>query len=133
VSDTPQQPDTRAPGLFAALQGLLATLLAIAHTRLELIGTELQEDIARLGMLLLWGCVALFFASLGIALLALTVLLVFWDSHRLAVATGMTLVFLSLAAWAGVAVARLLRARPMLFEASLRELKRDHAQLAPRE
>ena len=41
-------------------------MVAIAHTRLELFGEELQEEITRLGSLLVWGYVALFFASLAV-------------------------------------------------------------------
>jgi len=105
-------------------------MVAIAHTRLELFGEELQEEITRLGSLLVWGYVALFFASLAVLFLALVILIAFWDTpYRLLVAIGLAVLFLVLAAVAVGFVVNLLKSKKRLFDASLGELERDEAEL----
>jgi uncharacterized membrane protein YqjE len=112
----------------------LATLIAIVHTRLELFSTELKEELARLGLILVWGYVALFFASLAVWLLCLTIVIAFWDTpYRLLVAGLLALLFFVLAAVAIAYVARLVHAKPRLFDASLTELERDREELGARE
>ena len=80
----PQNPGTsRRGGLFESLKVLAATLLAIAHTRLELLSTELEEERLRLSSMLVWTLVALFCAGLGVVLATLFVVLALWDTHRM--------------------------------------------------
>jgi uncharacterized membrane protein YqjE len=123
----------REAGLIGSLKALLATLVAIAHTRLELLGAELQEERARLAWLLVWGYVALFFAGLAVWFLCLTILIAFWDTpYRLLVAGGLALLFFVLAAVAVGSVVRLMHSERRLFDASLTELERDREDLGSR-
>ena len=66
-----------------------ATIVAIAHTRLELLTTELQEEVRQVGAILIWAFVAAFAAMIGLFLGALAVIFVFWDTHRIAAALAM--------------------------------------------
>ena len=70
-------------GLFASLRRMAATLLALAQMRLELISLEFEEQFEYVCSVLLWSITAIFFASLTVLLLALTVVIAFWDDHRL--------------------------------------------------
>ncbi|HXV07143.1 MAG TPA: phage holin family protein [Burkholderiales bacterium] len=127
----PRDQGERRAGLVGSLRALAATLVAIAHTRLELVGVELREEFARLGAVLLWGYLALFCGSVAMVLLTLA-LAVLWAEHRLivlGVAAALFLVLALLAARAAVAVAR---RKPRLFEASLTELEHDNRQLRDR-
>ena len=120
----------RGIGLLGSLKALFATMVAIAHTRLELFGEELQEEITRLGSLLVWGYVALFFASLAVWFLCLSILIAFWDTpYRLVVAGSLAAFFFVLAAVAVAFVVNLLQSKKRLFDASLGELERDEAEL----
>ena len=120
----------RGIGLLGSLKALFATMVAIAHTRLELFGEELQEEITRLGSLLVWGYVALFFASLAVWFLCLSILIAFWDTpYRLVVAGSLAALFFVLAAVAVAFVVNLLQSKKRLFDASLGELERDEAEL----
>jgi len=120
----------RGIGLLGSLKALVATMVAIAHTRLELFGEELQEEITRLGSLLVWGYVALFFASLAVWFLCLSILIAFWDTpYRLVVAGSLAAFFFVLAAVAVAFVVNLLQSKKRLFDASLGELERDEAEL----
>jgi uncharacterized membrane protein YqjE len=119
-------------GLFDSAKALLVSLIGIVHNRLELLSTELQEEIGRVALLLLWGAVALFFVFLAIAFLALVILIAFWDDHRLLVAALLAAAFLVLALVAGFAAWSQIAAKPRPFDASLQELTKDREQLTPK-
>ena len=119
-------------GLFDSLKGLAATLIAIAHTRLDLLSTDLEEERARLASVLVMLFVALFCLGVGVLLLAILVAVVFWDSHRLMALAGLTGVFLA-GGLAALGFARhKLKTKPRLFAASLAELSRDRQHLMDR-
>jgi uncharacterized membrane protein YqjE len=132
--DGPGPKDAGNPGmgLFDSLKGLLATLIAIVHNRLELLSTELQEEIERVALLLLWGAMALFFAFLGITFIGLLVVIAFWDEHRLLAAALLAGLFVALALVAAVAAWKQIGTKPRPFDASLSELVKDRDHLAPR-
>lgn len=119
----------RSPGVVQAAKRMFATLIAIVHTRLELFTTEIEEEIQRAASIVLWGLVALFCGALTVLMIALTVLIIFWDANRVLAAsliTGTFLVLTGVFAW--LAVARL-RAKPRFMAASIEELKRDRESL----
>lgn len=116
-------------GLFASLGRMAATLLALARTRLELASTELEEQLEYASQVLLWSIGAIFFASLTVLLLALTIVIAFWDDHRLLAAGAVTASFALIALVGFLAVRRLLGRRPRFFTATADELRRDAAAL----
>jgi uncharacterized membrane protein YqjE len=116
-------------GLFASVKRLLATMLELGSTRLSLISVEIQEQIEYAAGLLLWGVTAIFFGSLTVLLFALTILIVFWDTHRLLAAGLITGAFAVIAIVAALTVRGLLRRRPQFLADSAAELKRDAAAL----
>jgi uncharacterized membrane protein YqjE len=119
-------------GLLESLRNLLATAAAIAHTRLELLGTELQEEMHRVAAIMVWAAVALLAAGIGLFLAALGVIFVFWDTHRLVAALAVTAAFLLIAATAVLVLRAKVRNKPRLLDATLAELAKDRAQLAAR-
>jgi len=114
------------------LRVLTATLLAMAHTRLELLSTELEEQWVWLSSLLAWALVGLFCAGLGVVLATLFVVLALWDTHRLLALGIPAILFLLGAALAWLVVLGKARAKPRLFAASLAELSKDHEELTSR-
>ena len=116
-------------GLFDSAKTLLGTLVEIIHNRLELLSTEIQEEIGRVAFLLLWGAVALFFAFLGIAFVGLLIVIAVWDEHRLLAASLIAALFLLLALVAALLAARQVGAKPRPFDASLTELAKDRELL----
>lgn len=121
--------DGAGGGLLESLRRLLATLLALAATRVELVTTELEEEMHRLARLLLWSAASLLAATLALLLGAVTVLVACWDSYRLAVAGGLTALFTLAAAGGWWAVRKQLRERPALLAATRRELDNDQTAL----
>ncbi len=115
--------------LLHSLAQVVATLVAMAHTRLELLATELQEEIQRAASVLLWAFIALLTAGIGLFLLALVVVFVFWDSHRLLASVLVTLFFFMLAVFAAWQLRRQLNSRARLLDATLTELECDSERL----
>lgn len=119
-------------GLFRSIANLLTTIVAIAHTRLELLTTELQEEIHRVSEILVWTIVALLAAGMGLFLSALAIIFVFWDTHRLAASIAVTAAFFGIAIVAALVLASKVRNKPRMLDATIAELAKDREQLARR-
>lgn len=130
--DAPTPDGVTHGGLFASLRGLLATLLTIASTRLELLTTELQEELHRVAEVLFWSVAAFVFGTLGVLMLGVFVIVAYWDSHRLLAAGVVMGAFLGLAALAGLVVRARIHSRPRLMGATIDELRRDRDALGAR-
>jgi uncharacterized membrane protein YqjE len=121
---TPQQ------GLFASLKRLLATLLEIAHVRLELVLNELDQQKLQLFDALLMAAASLLALGLGLALLIAFVVSLVAEPNRL-IALGLLMVlFVGGSLWGLLAARARLRAAGRSLEASLAELRRDAADLS---
>jgi uncharacterized membrane protein YqjE len=119
-------------GLFESLKTLSVSLVGIVHTRLELLSTDIAEEREHLITLLLLVQLALFFLGVGILLLALLIVVAFWESHRLLALGGLTGLFLLASAGAVWLAVHKTRTRPRLFAASLAELSKDRQHLTSR-
>lgn len=123
---------TAGRGLLESLTRFASNFVAIAHTRLDLLSTDLEEERAHVFSLLVSVLAALFF--IGVAVVLATILLVaaFWDTHRLLVLGLLAGFFLAVGlAAAGLALHKA-RTKPRLFAASLSELNKDRQQLITR-
>lgn len=118
------------PGLLDSLRAMVGTALQLLQTRLELFTTELEEEMHRIAALLVWSIVAIFFGGLFVLMLAVTVVIAFWDEHRLAAALVMTSLFAIVVLVSGLIVRAKLRAHTRLLSLTLEELRRDNASLA---
>ena len=119
-------------GLLVSLKRLAGTLLAIIQTRLELLSNEMEEERLRIGQMLLYGSVALFFFGMATVLLTAFVVVVFWDSYRLLVLAGFAGIYLITGLLAWYALRRVAYDKSKLFSASLAELADDRDQMDPR-
>jgi len=119
-------------GLFRSLANLLATAIGIAQTRLELLSTELQEEVHRAAEILVWTIVALLAALIGLFMLALVIIFIFWDTHRIVASISVTGALMLIAVMAALVLRAKIRSRPRLFDATLTELAKDRAALMHR-
>ena len=109
-----------------------ATIVALIHTRIELFATEFEEELQRRFLIFLWIMLALLFGVLSVLMLAVTLLIIFWDDHRILVATLLSGAFIiTTLVMASLAKARV-KHKQRFLAASLEELKRDRAQLERR-
>ena len=116
-------------GLLSSLQSLVATVVAIFHNRLELLSNDLEIARTHLVSTLTALLVALFALCFGVLLLAIFVVVIFWDTHRLLALGTVTGVFLLVGAICLWRVIKALKTMPATFEASLTELAQDYKSL----
>lgn len=119
-------------GVLASLQRFGTTLVMLAHTRLKLAGTELEEQVAHAASIVVWIVVTLVLGSLALIMAIILVLVAFWESHPLLAATmiTVTLALGTLGAW--LTLRHHVRTRPKFLAATLLELERDRSALAKR-
>jgi uncharacterized membrane protein YqjE len=118
-----------AQGLLGSARAVLVALLEIGQTRLQLAGTELEEERLRIAELLLFATAALFFLGIGIVLATLLLVLLFWDGPRVLVLALAAAAFLAVGAGLAAALRRQAAAKPPLLASTLAELQRDRDAL----
>ncbi|MCX7183641.1 MAG: phage holin family protein [Nitrosospira sp.] len=116
-------------GLLDSIRKLAITLTGALQTRLGIFATELEEAKLQLSQMLLLGLVALFCLGLGIILLAVFFVVLFWDSYRLAVLGVMAGFFLGMGIFAVLALRAKATENTKMFSATLAELAKDREQL----
>lgn len=123
-------PGGQSPGLLQSLRNLAATLVALLHTRLELLATELDEERLRIAQIIFWALMGLLFLTLGVLMLTVFVLIVFWDTHRVAVAAVLAAGYLAIGIVTVLVARNKARVRSRLFSESLGQLARDRERLS---
>lgn len=118
-----------AEGLLGSLKSLAALMVAIAHNRLSLLSTDLEIAREQLVSVLIMVLIALFSLCFGALLLAIFIVVIFWDTHRLLALGGVTGLFIVVGSICMWRVLRAIKAMPATFEASLEELATDFQQL----
>ncbi|MBS1155064.1 MAG: hypothetical protein H6R07_988 [Proteobacteria bacterium] len=118
--------------LRAILDGvrrIAVTTAGLGSNRLELFGIELQEELERQTRNLIWLVAAFLFAGLALLLASLLLLIVFWDTQRVAVAVGLTALYSLLSYACFHCLRRRIRTSPSPFAVTVEEFKRDQAAL----
>ena len=124
--------DGPVSGLFKSLSNLLATLIAIAQTRIELIATELQSEVRYSAEILVWTFVAFLAASMAVFAASLLVVVLLWDTHRIIASVGVVVFFVTIAVIAALVLRAKIRGKPRLLEGTRAELAKDKEQLSRR-
>ncbi len=114
---------------MGSVRRLSATLTLIVSTRLELLANELQSERLRLTRMVLYASFALFCCGMGLLLLTIFIVVLFWDTHRLAVLGSLSLLFFAATGVALSLLRKLTQEKSTLFAASLAELAKDRQQL----
>jgi uncharacterized membrane protein YqjE len=125
--------DAPQPGPLDSLRALGATFLALIGTRAELLVVELREEGERRKEMLVLAGVAAVFLGLGLALAAFFVVVLFWDTHRVAATAAVTLVYLGIGAGALARLKEISRSSPPPFQATLAEFAKDLEMLKRRD
>ena len=121
-------------GLVGAARRVLSTVVAAVETRIEILVTEVQEERIRLTRLLILGAAGLFCLFMGIALFAVFMAVLFWDTNRLAVLGLMCGMFLGAGVVMAIGIAVIVRGprKPLLAE-TRDVLAKDRQRLEPTE
>jgi len=122
--DTPPPAPT---GFLDSFRSLGDGLMASVQDRLELFSVELQEEKFRLIRTFLWISAALFTGMMTVMFASLTLVYLFWESARLAVLGGLTLLYAAALVTLVVSFRRFLAQQPRPFAATLEEIGEDRA------
>ena len=118
-------------GLLDSARSFVAGVVELGHTRLELFGVEMREEMTRLTTALLGGLAALALAVLGVAFGALAIVIAVPDEHRVLAALLIAGGFIVAAAIVAMLVRGAARRKPRAFDASLAEMARDYEAIKP--
>ena len=119
----------RPPGLVDSLSRLGRSALALLRTRLEILGSEIEEERIRFAGLALAVAAIAFCLQMAVLLFVAFLVVLLWETHRLA-SLGTFAAFFLVAGVVGILVLkRRLARRPKLFASSLGELMKDEERL----
>lgn len=124
-----EPPPGPASRMLHSLRSLVATLLGIVSTRVELISTEIEEEALRVAIIVAIGLAAMFCAGVAIMLVVAFVVVAFWDTHRLLAIAVVAAVFALASMVLFQQMQTRYRTRSRLFSASLGELAKDRERL----
>lgn len=122
MDEEPKQED----GLLSAVSRAVRTLRETVENRVELFLLEAKEDRLKLFEALCLAVVAVVLALMTMALITLTVVVIFWDTHRLLALVAVTLVYGTGATVAFVKLRSRLK-NWQSFQATLEQLEKDRA------
>jgi uncharacterized membrane protein YqjE len=117
--------DQPEPGPGSPLRALGGDVLALARVRLELLAVELKEESRRQKRMLWLAVVASLALAAGLLALAVLVVVVFWDTHRVAALVAVCAAYLGVGGWALFRLLDIVRNAPSPFSATLAEFERD--------
>jgi uncharacterized membrane protein YqjE len=127
--DTGGADNSSPKGFFHSARSLLAALSAGFHTRLELFVTELEEERERLKQTLILTLLLFFGCSLGIILLTIFAVAIFWQQGWVYAVGGLAVLYLAIGAAAGLMLRKKILLRPGLIPSTLNELAKDRDRL----
>ena len=118
-------------GIESSVRGAAAIALGAVSTRLELLGSEFEEDRAWLARIVLVAVAAAFCLGVGLVLVALFIVMAVDPADRLLALGTIAFAFAGAAAGLALWVAAMTRRKPRLFSASAAELKLDAERIRP--
>ncbi len=129
MSDASPEP-APAGGLRQALARAGAAAVELLHTRVDLAGLEFAEERERAKLQFLLAGVAAMFLAFAVLCASALVVVVFWDTHRVAAIAAVTALHLVIGVLALLRLRAHQRTTPRPFAATLAELERDRQWLA---
>jgi len=127
MGDNPPPP----VGILESLRKLGRTGVAVLQNRLELLAVEVEEQKVRLVKVLVLAGAAVFLANSALLAVSATIVMLASERARIAVLIALSVVYVSAAAWAFLALRKELRSAPPVFQDTVAELKKDGEWLNP--
>jgi len=120
-------------GVMESVRSFLASWVAVVKTRVEIISVEIEEQREWLLHLILMAVAALFCISLGLMLLTLFVVVLFWETDgRLWVLGGFAALYLVGGVVLWLSLRKKIKSKPRIFSTTAAELSKDYATLQPK-
>ena len=119
----------RPPGLVDSLSRLGRSALGLLRTRLEILGTEIEEERIRFARLALAVAAIAFCLQMAVLLFVVFLVVFLWETHRLATLGAFAAFFLAAGVVGILVLKRRLARRPKMFASSLGEFLKDEERL----
>jgi uncharacterized membrane protein YqjE len=119
-------------GLLVSLRRLASTGIEIAQTRIEILSSDLEEERARLGSMLMTGILAIFCFFMAAILFTILIVVLLWETHRVPVLGALGGVFLLGGALCWRSLQHQRQERPPFLGTTLGELGKDRRELTSR-
>lgn len=116
-------------GLLASLNTLAHTFVGAVQTRLQLLASDVEEQGTRIAQMALLWAIAGFCLALAVVLGAVLLVVLFWETNRIAVLAGLAGLFAAGGIAAAIGAVVLARTRPRAFASTLAELQVDREAL----
>jgi uncharacterized membrane protein YqjE len=116
-------------GIVRSGRRMLAILVNMVRTRLNLLAVELMEEKSRIWLMLVLTALALIFASMALLMLSLLVIVAFWEESRLLAIGGLLVFYVAAGGVTLLVLRQKAKLGSRLFAHTLRELSRDTAEL----
>lgn len=117
-------------GILHSGKRMLAILVSMVRTRLNLLAVELIQEKSRIWVILVLTALALIFASMALLALSTLVVALFWDQYRLQAIGCLSLFYVLATIVTLIVLQRKAKAGSSLFAGTLSELSKDSAALA---
>jgi uncharacterized membrane protein YqjE len=117
--------------LLGSLREFVDGIIGSVHDRLDLLAVELHEEKYRLIQIFIWISSIVFLAMLTTVFVSLVLVVVFWETARIAVVCSLAGVYLAALAAVIVGFRNYLKRQPKPFAATLSELKKDRECIQP--
>ena len=119
-------------GLSFSLRRLASTGVEILQTRLEILTSDLEEERARLGSIVMTAVLGLFCLFMAAILFTILIVVLLWETHRVPVLAVLGGVFLVGSAWCWRSFQHQRQERPAFLATTLGELAKDRRELTSR-
>ncbi|MCD6025622.1 MAG: hypothetical protein K0R08_141 [Solimicrobium sp.] len=110
---------------FSTLSRITSTLVATLHTRLDLICVELEEELLRFSSYFIYALIAVFCGGIAAVLVALLILVLFWEDHRISVLLTVIAFFSASSAFIVIWLRKKMLDKPRLLDQSIAQFKKD--------
>jgi uncharacterized membrane protein YqjE len=107
--------------------GLIPQLISMISTRVELAAIDTEAHVRATLSVMLSAFVAVVLALIAFAFIGVLVIVVYWDTHRVAAAAGVFAAHACIAGAIALQSRQAWKSRPPAFAATLRELDLDRA------
>ena len=108
-----------------SLRGFFLAGIRLAQNRLQILATEVAEEKVRITLSAISGIAGLFFLGLAVVLGVLLLVVIFWDSHRIALLSILTSIFFLLGGSLLILTIKSVSSKNRPFQVTLDELKKD--------
>lgn len=125
ASSGKSSPDSSPDSSPLSLRGFFLVGIRLAQNRLQILATEIAEEKVRLTLTAITGVAGLFFLGLAVVLGTLLLVVMFWDSHRIALLSILSGVFFLLGAVLLMLTVKSVSGKAPPFKVTLDELKKD--------